>query len=189
HPLTTNSVAITAGATQSGDEFGDDWDYKSERNTQIPVLSDIVRNHTLPPTANGTARLLWELDQEKTTHLPHFVDKALKLLNLKQVAFEIENSVMSKVSCTACRAGPEEICSFVIGDACGDWLSQKYQRASDDKNFAVVFFKDDDLWSEVTTAWLTEINVGGHTTQEANSYMLNMWNLFSIMVKICGKLN
>ncbi|KAJ8976438.1 hypothetical protein NQ317_008472 [Molorchus minor] len=27
--------------------------------------------------------------------------------------------------------------------------------ASDDKNFAVVFFKDDDLWSEVTTAWLT----------------------------------
>lgn len=49
--------------------------------------------------------MLWELDQEKTTHLPQFVDKALKLLNLKQVAFEIENSVMSKVSCTACQAG------------------------------------------------------------------------------------
>ncbi|KAJ8979245.1 hypothetical protein NQ317_014609 [Molorchus minor] len=28
--------------------------------------------------------------------------------------------------------------------------------ASYDKNFAVVFFKDDDLWSEVTTAWLTD---------------------------------
>jgi sphingomyelin phosphodiesterase len=53
------------------------------------------------------ARLLWELDQEKTTHLPQFVDQALKLLNLKQVAFEIENSVMSKVSCTACKAGEE----------------------------------------------------------------------------------
>lgn len=51
------------------------------------------------------ARLLWEHDQEKSTHLPHFVDKALRLLNLKQVAFEIENSVMSKVSCTACKAG------------------------------------------------------------------------------------
>lgn len=34
-----------------------------------------------------------------------FVDKALKLLNLKQVAFEIENSVLSKVSCSACKAG------------------------------------------------------------------------------------
>ncbi|KAJ8912496.1 hypothetical protein NQ315_004003, partial [Exocentrus adspersus] len=53
------------------------------------------------------ARLLWELDQEKSTHLPQIVDKALKLLNLKQVAFEIENSVMSKVSCTACRAVPK----------------------------------------------------------------------------------
>lgn len=45
------------------------------------------------------------MDQDKSTHLPQFVDKALKLLNLKQVAFEIENSVMSKVSCTACKAG------------------------------------------------------------------------------------
>lgn len=122
-------------------------------------------------------RLLWELDQEKNTHLPQFVDQALKLLNLKQVAFEIENSVLSRVSCTACKAGagllqhyiksgksdkeikktiyqfcvnlkiqtarvcegitelfageviyvlgkvtigPDEVCSFVIGDACGD---------------------------------------------------------------------
>lgn len=52
-----------------------------------------------------TARLIWELESEKSTYLPQFVDKALKLLNLKQVAFEIENSVMSKVSCTACQAG------------------------------------------------------------------------------------
>jgi hypothetical protein len=53
------------------------------------------------------ARLLWELDQEKTTHLPQFVDQALKMLSLKRVAFEIENSMMSKVSCTACKAGEE----------------------------------------------------------------------------------
>lgn len=46
---------------------------------------------------------LWERDD--ATHLPKFVDKALKLLNLKQVAFEIENSLLSKVSCTACKAG------------------------------------------------------------------------------------
>lgn len=50
-------------------------------------------------------RLLWDKEQDQNTHLPQFVDKALKLLNLKQVAFEIETSVMSKVSCTACKAG------------------------------------------------------------------------------------
>lgn len=48
---------------------------------------------------------MWDKDQDKNTHLPQFVDKALKLLNLKQVAFELETSVMSKVSCTACKAG------------------------------------------------------------------------------------
>lgn len=35
------------------EEFRDDWDYKSE-HSKIPVLSAIIRNHTLPPTANGT---------------------------------------------------------------------------------------------------------------------------------------
>lgn len=38
-------------------------------------------------------------------HLPRIVDKTLRLLNLKQVVAEVETSVMSKVSCTACRAG------------------------------------------------------------------------------------
>jgi len=33
------------------------------------------------------------------------VDKALRLFNLKQVVQEVETSVMSKVSCTACKAG------------------------------------------------------------------------------------
>ena len=36
-------------------------------------------------------------------HLSGFVDKALKLLDLKQVMMEVETSVMSKVSCTACK--------------------------------------------------------------------------------------
>ncbi|XP_050420367.1 sphingomyelin phosphodiesterase isoform X2 [Adelges cooleyi] len=109
--------------------------------------------------------------------LPPFLGKALQFLNFDQVVFEVETSVMSKVSCTACKAGaallqryirmgktrddikimannfcksfklqtprvcegitemfsgevvyvleritigPEEICSFVIGDVCGD---------------------------------------------------------------------
>lgn len=37
--------------------------------------------------------------------LPKFLDQALKILNLKQVLQEVETSVMSKVSCTACTAG------------------------------------------------------------------------------------
>lgn len=41
----------------------------------------------------------------ESRQLPKFIDKALKLLNLKQVLQEVETSVMSKVSCTACKAG------------------------------------------------------------------------------------
>ncbi|XP_053962392.1 sphingomyelin phosphodiesterase isoform X1 [Anastrepha ludens] len=133
-------------------------------------LRQLKRNDTM-------ARMLWYDTTPDGLNFPPFVDKALKLFNLKQVAFEIENSVMSKVSCTACKAGagllqhyiragktkteiikliyefcvnlniqsprvcegvstlfgseviyvlqrvnlgPDEICSFVIGDACGD---------------------------------------------------------------------
>lgn len=50
------------------------------------------------------ARAMW-YDVDSLMHYPPFVDKALKLFNLKQVAHEIETSVMSKVSCTACRTG------------------------------------------------------------------------------------
>lgn len=48
--------------------------------------------------------MLW-FDSSDASHYPPFVDKALKLFNLKQVAYEIETSVMSRVSCTACKAG------------------------------------------------------------------------------------
>lgn len=44
-------------------------------------------------------------DMRRGRHLPRIVEKALKLLNLKQVVTEVETSVMSKVSCTACKAG------------------------------------------------------------------------------------
>jgi len=138
----------------------------------LAKLKRIKENQSMP-------RLLWYDTSMVADGLnyPPFVDKALKLFNLKQVAYEIENSVMSKVSCTACKAGagllqhyiksgksdveiiklifqfcvnlniqsprvcegvsrlfgseviyvlqrvnlgPDEICSFVIGDACGD---------------------------------------------------------------------
>ncbi|CAB3240613.1 unnamed protein product [Arctia plantaginis] len=166
----------------------DDWNWTdSPRNEELFFVPSNF-NHTLPPSANETeliahmaalkrnySRLLW--DNDKSTNLPVFVDKALKLLNLKQVYYEVEHSVMSKVSCTACKAGagllqhyirlgkskdeinkmiyqfcvslniqsarvcegitrlfgsevvyvlkritigPDEVCSFVIGDACGD---------------------------------------------------------------------
>lgn len=166
-----------------------------------PILDENTnQSHTLPPAPSvdqmekqtrrqfellkiNYTRLLSELDGElkedvrSGRHLPRIVDKALRLFNLKQVVQEIETSVMSKVSCTACKAGagllqhyiregkrredivkityqfcvslkiqtprvcegitelfggevvyvlkrlklgPEEICSFVIGDACGD---------------------------------------------------------------------
>jgi hypothetical protein len=45
---------------------------------------------------------LWS-KAESDHHYSPFFDKALKLMNLQQVAFEIENSVMSKMSCTACK--------------------------------------------------------------------------------------
>ena len=57
------------------------------------------------------SRLIKEIDGElqqdirSSRQLPKFIDKALRLLNLKQVVQEVETSVMSKVSCTACKAG------------------------------------------------------------------------------------
>ncbi|KAF9816216.1 hypothetical protein SFRURICE_003767 [Spodoptera frugiperda] len=166
----------------------DDWNWTLTPRNEEPFFLPSNYNHTLPPSANETellahmtalkrnySRLLW--DSDKSSNLPVFVEKALKLLNLKQVYYEVEHSVMSKVSCTACKAGagllqhyirlgkskdeinkmiyqfcvslkiqsarvcegitrlfgsevvyvlkritigPDEICSFVIGDACGD---------------------------------------------------------------------
>lgn len=132
----------------------------------------------------NASRLVFELNKMSSDsrtarghHFPPFLDKALGLLNLRQVVEEVETSVMSSMSCTACKIGvgvlqyyiksgktvndiekmsyqfckslriqsrrvcegithlfggevvyvlkrvtltPEEVCSFVIGDACDD---------------------------------------------------------------------
>ncbi|XP_021931289.1 sphingomyelin phosphodiesterase-like isoform X3 [Zootermopsis nevadensis] len=178
--------------------------YSVLSNGSVPaILMPQNYSHDLPPTPSpeqikemeeethrqfellkiNYTRLLDDLDSElkedlrSGRHLPRIVDKALRLFNLKQVVQEVETSVMSKVSCTACKAGvgllqhyihigktredivkityqfcvslniqparvcegitelfggevvyvlkrinlgAEEICSFVIGDACGD---------------------------------------------------------------------
>lgn len=173
----------------------DEWNIASVPRSIVPHLRPRNGSHTVPDRpapvedddeaflermralkANNTGRMLW-FESADLTHYPPFVDKALKMFNLKQVAYEIENSIMSKVSCTACKTGagllqhyiqvgkktdeiiktmyqfcvnlkiqsprvcegvcqlfgveivyvlkritigPEEICSFVIGETCGD---------------------------------------------------------------------
>lgn len=62
---------------------------------------------------NASARTLWGKSESIDSHYSPFFDKALKLLNLQQVAFEIENSVMSKMSCTACKAGATLLQSYI----------------------------------------------------------------------------
>ncbi|XP_049780611.1 sphingomyelin phosphodiesterase isoform X2 [Schistocerca cancellata] len=170
----------------------------NDSRSQQALLAPRNATHDLPPTPSpedieretrrqfemmkiNYTRLLQELEEDmqsgRNLPLPRLVDKALRLFNLRQVVQEVETSVMSKVSCTACKAGagllqhyirmgktrddivkitnqfcislkiqtprvcegitelfggevvyvlqrvqltPEEICSFVIGDACGD---------------------------------------------------------------------
>jgi sphingomyelin phosphodiesterase len=52
---------------------------------------------------NETGRTMWYRSQDFSSNYPLLVNQAIKLFNLEQVAFEIENSVLSKVSCTACK--------------------------------------------------------------------------------------
>lgn len=88
-----------------------------------PLLEALNRTHTPPPAPSddfdllrrlkeaarrddvGDERMLWNDASPESSMYPPLVEKALKLFNLKQVAYEIETSVMSKVSCTACKAG------------------------------------------------------------------------------------
>lgn len=94
----------------------DTWNWTLAPRNDEPFFLPANFTHKLPPSANETeflahmtilkrnySRLLWDTD--KSNNLPLFVEKALKLLNLRQVYFEVENSLMSKVSCTACKAG------------------------------------------------------------------------------------
>lgn len=94
----------------------DNWNVTTGPRNDEPLFHPSNFTHKLPPSANETeliahmtalkrnySRLLW--DSDKSTNLPLIVEKALKLFNLKQVYYEVEHSVMSKVSCTACKAG------------------------------------------------------------------------------------
>ncbi|KAL5287221.1 SMPD1 family protein [Megaselia abdita] len=175
----------------------DDWKIETAPRSIVPHLDTRNKNQTIAKEESeednrilerlqqlkrnsSTGRMLWydmSLSAQDASHFPPFVDKALRLFSLDQVAYEIKNSVMSKVSCQACKAGagllksfiqsgksdqeivktiynfcvhlqiesprvcegvsrefglevifvlkrvnlgPDEICSFVIGDACGD---------------------------------------------------------------------
>jgi len=84
-----------------------------EESTEGVLLDGRTLNRTLTHwTMNRTevARRLRKLGRR--LHVPPLVDKALRLLNLQQVVQEVETSVMSKVSCTACKAGKYRI--FVL---------------------------------------------------------------------------
>nr|CAD7604737.1 unnamed protein product [Timema genevievae] len=131
------------------DDYDDLWpaSYKMQQygvvTNMTALLNPANHSHKLPPVPTpqqmeldtnkqfellkiNYSRLLSDIDGNlredlrSGRHLPRIVDKALRLFDLKQVMEEVETSVMSKVSCTACKAGPDKICSFVIGDACGD---------------------------------------------------------------------
>lgn len=86
------------------------------------------------------SQLVREIDEElkddlgSGRHLPRIVDKTLRLLNLKQVISEVETSVMSKVSCTACRAGTLHI---EDADSCSE-RSQIKRKLNDYTCFAGV---------------------------------------------------
>ena len=81
-----------------------------------PVADRIQRKWDDFGELNFTA-IQWEIDNElpeindrKGRHrgargLPAFLGNAIKLLDLKQVVKEIETSVMTSVSCSACKAG------------------------------------------------------------------------------------
>ncbi|KAK3926133.1 Sphingomyelin phosphodiesterase [Frankliniella fusca] len=170
----THVLPARAAPTQAGDNrlhSDEQLDVETARQFQLLRINYTSLLADLADMEGGP------LDLRAGRGLPRIVDKALWLFDLKQVVQEIETSVMSKVSCTACKAGvgliqhylrggksrddinkivyqfcvslkiqsprvcegltelfggevvhvlkrvslgPEEICSFVIGDACGD---------------------------------------------------------------------
>ncbi|XP_055686380.1 sphingomyelin phosphodiesterase isoform X1 [Lutzomyia longipalpis] len=195
HVIISNYNALDGGLDGGQDVIWDAHNISSLPRSVTPILTPSNHTHTPPPIPGddydllrrlkeaarrddvGDERMLWNDATPDSTLYPPLVEKALKLFNLKQVAYEIETSVMSKVSCTACKAGagllqhyiktgrtkeeiiktifhycvylkiqsrrvcegvsqlfgveviyvlervtigPDEICSFVIGDACGD---------------------------------------------------------------------
>ncbi|XP_072766860.1 sphingomyelin phosphodiesterase [Anoplolepis gracilipes] len=81
----------------------------SDKLRQLPPTVETYVNSTSLPeqlTRFNLSRMLWEMETAQSSgHLSGIVDKTLKLLNLRQVMMEVETSVMSKVSCSACKLG------------------------------------------------------------------------------------
>lgn len=75
------------------------------------------------------SRMLWEMESAQSSgHLSGFVDKALKLLDLRQVMMEVETSVMSKVSCTACKVGAGLLQHYIkVGKSDEEIMNSIYQ--------------------------------------------------------------
>lgn len=104
------------------DEFGGNCVSSDDKNNIERFLVCEIRDICTQNICSQVnySRLIHELDDElkddlgSGRHLPRIVDKTLRLLNLKQVVSELETSVMSKVSCTACKAG-KYVLDFGVG--------------------------------------------------------------------------
>ncbi|XP_031785985.1 sphingomyelin phosphodiesterase isoform X2 [Nasonia vitripennis] len=114
-------------------EMADEWIKAKDRIAErisITLLPSNNKIHELPPispsfiftnsvdvdqlTRMNYSRMLWDMEySQKSGHLSLFVDKAMKLLDLRQVMTEVETSVMSKVSCTACKVGAGLLQHFI----------------------------------------------------------------------------
>ncbi|XP_057330103.1 sphingomyelin phosphodiesterase isoform X2 [Microplitis mediator] len=114
-------------------QLADEWLSAKKRISDqfIPILPDSSGNvRDLPPTAETVidgmtpeqlsrvnySRMLWDMENvQQSGHLSLFVDKAMKLLDLQKVMVEVETSVMSKVSCTACKVGAGLLQHYIKG--------------------------------------------------------------------------
>ncbi|XP_058804235.1 sphingomyelin phosphodiesterase [Phymastichus coffea] len=124
-PITPCTIKTTNNRTKIFDEWMEAKGRISQKanNTfqtytnEIHKLSPIFV--TIEETVNrdlqiNLSRTLWDAEMvQDSGHLSIFVDKAMKLLDLRQVMQEIETSVMSKVSCTACKIGAGLLQHFI----------------------------------------------------------------------------
>ncbi|XP_044003284.1 sphingomyelin phosphodiesterase [Aphidius gifuensis] len=111
-------------------ELTDKWITAKERieDRFVTLLPSVGQVRELPPTPQtiidsmnteqlakvNYSRMLWDIENiQQGGHLSLLVDKAMNFMDLRQVMFEVETSVMSKVSCTACKAGATLLQYFI----------------------------------------------------------------------------
>ena len=130
---------------------GDQTDRKAQRLSEqmeliAPAVDQVRRKWDELDQLNFTA-LEWEIDNELpelndrtwrkgrkergrgARGLPAFLGNAVKLLDLKQVVKELETSVMTSVSCSACKAGK----SIYSSVRCFFQISRSHQLSQNDK--------------------------------------------------------